>query len=47
MQRYTQTRSKEKKMSRRNKHHTEEFKAEVSSLGGYDVSQLGEIVGET
>lgn len=26
---------------------SEEFKAEVSSLGGYDVSQLGEIVGET
>jgi len=25
----------------------EEFKAEISSLGGYDVSQLGEIVGET
>ena len=26
---------------------SEEFKAEVSSLGGYDVSQLGEIIGET
>ena len=26
---------------------SEEFKAEISSLGGYDVSQLGEIVGET
>lgn len=26
---------------------SDEFKAEVSSLGGYDVSQLGEIVGET
>lgn len=25
----------------------EEFKSELSSLGGYDVSQLGEIVGET
>jgi len=26
---------------------SEDFKAEISSLGGYDVSQLGEIVGET
>jgi len=26
---------------------SEEFKTEVSSLGGYDVSQLGEIIGET
>ena len=26
---------------------SEELKAELSSLGGYDVSQLGEIVGET
>ncbi|EKQ52381.1 MULTISPECIES: helix-turn-helix transcriptional regulator [unclassified Clostridium] len=26
---------------------SEEFKAEVSSLGGYDVSRLGEVIGET
>lgn len=26
---------------------SEEFKSELSSLGGYDVSQLGQIVGET